>query len=359
MKTILLNPGPANTHLSVKLAQVCEDICPREEEFGDLIANVCQKLCALVEEKTSDKADLACVLFGGSGTAAVEATLGSVVGQEDRLLIINNGAYGARMAEIARYAKICFEEFLSDGFSCVDFKQLEEAIITYKPHFLAYVHSETTTGLLNDATKISQICKKYGVKIIADCMSSLGAYPIKHAEMDYIIASSNKNIQAIAGLGFVIASKADILEAKHSRSLYLDLCEQFLYFSKHKQMRFTPPVQCAYALDKALDLLLVEGVANRMQRYQTSHTTLRLGLEKLGLKPYPTSNNGHIITSVELAGMDFKTLHDFCKDYGFVIYPGKVAGKEMFRIANIGDITHKDIELFLFVLEKFITNTKG
>lgn len=348
MKNILLNPGPANTSLNVKMAQVVEDICPRESDFGKVMENVSKGLVEFVSGGVKPRA----VLFGGSGTLAVEACINSVVGKDERLGIVVNGAYGARIADMANYAGIDSVIFKQDYLKPLDFDALEAFLSRERPSYLAIIHSETTSGLLNDLEKVSRLCKPLGIKIIADCMSSYACYDISLDVVDYIIASSNKNIQGMAGISFVIANEANILLATHARSLYLDLKAQYEYFLQNYQMRFTPPVQTLYALQEAIKELRSEGLSNRYLRYQKSNKILRSGLEKLGFDIYPKSSYSVIITAIVLPdSLDFTSLHTYCKDRGYTIYPGKIAGLNMFRIANIGDIESSDIEGFLKVLE--------
>lgn len=349
MKNILLNPGPANTSLNVKMAQVVEDICPRESDFGKVMENVSKGLVEFVSGGVKPRA----VLFGGSGTLAVEACINSVVGKDEKLGIVVNGAYGARIADMANYAGIDSVIFKQDYLKPLDFLALEEFLKHEKPSYLAIIHSETTSGLLNDLEKVSRLCKPLGIKIIADCMSSYACYDISLDVVDYIIASSNKNIQGMAGISFVIANEENILLATHARSLYLDLKAQYEYFLQNYQMRFTPPVQTLYALQEAIKELHNEGLSNRYLRYQKSNEILRSGLERLGFDIYPKSSYSVIITAIVLPdSLDFTSLHTYCKDRGYTIYPGKIAGLNMFRIANIGDIESSDIEGFLKVLEE-------
>lgn len=351
MKNILLNPGPANTSLRIKMAQVVEDICPRETEFGKVMEEVSKGLIEFISGGINPRA----VLFGGSGTLAVEACINSVVGKNERLGIVVNGAYGARIADMAHYAEIDSVVFKSDFLSPIDFESLRIFLEQEKPNYLAIIHSETTSGLLNDLEAVSNICKPLGIKIIADCMSSYACYNISLDVVDYIIASSNKNIQGMAGISFVIASEENILLARHARSLYLDLKAQYEYFLQNYQMRFTPPVQTLYALLEAIRELREEGLENRYLRYQKSNITLRNGLEKLGLDIYPKLSYGVIITAITLPdSLDFAKLHSYCKSNGYTIYPGKIAGLNMFRISNIGNIESSDIKGFLSVLDRAI-----
>ncbi len=146
-RNVLLNPGPATTTHSVKMAQVVSDICPREHEFGDLMEWVSEELTTIV----ANTEEYVTILFGGSGTAVVEATLSSVVPHDKKVLIVNNGAYGKRMCQIAEAYDMDFVEFQSSPIEPIDLEALENTIkATENLSHLAIIHNETTTGLLNN-----------------------------------------------------------------------------------------------------------------------------------------------------------------------------------------------------------------
>jgi 2-aminoethylphosphonate aminotransferase len=357
-RNILLNPGPATTTDNVKLAQVVPDICPRETEFGILMEYVSMELTRFVANPNHYTA----VLFGGSGTAAVESILSSVIG-DDVVIIINNGAYGKRMCEIAEAYGLNFLEFPSPPDEPVDLEALEALFENSRPiSHLAVVHHETTTGLLNDVPSIGELCRKRQVDLIVDAMSSYGAIPIRMKQMNisYLAASSNKNLQGMAGVSFVIAdkSKLDGKATKRRRNYYLNLHDQYKFFSQTRQMRFTPPVQTLYALKQAIEELKQEGLEARYDRYAKSWNTLTDGMARLGLKYIvPKEHHARIVTSIiepDCEGYDFQVMHDYFYDRGFTIYPGKTEQLNTFRVANIGAITYKDIESFIEVLENYL-----
>jgi 2-aminoethylphosphonate-pyruvate transaminase len=359
-RTILLNPGPATTTDSVKFAQVVPDICPRETEFGYLMEYVSTELTRLA----ADPNLYTTVLFGGSGTSAVESILSSVLDNED-LLIINNGAYGKRMCEIGQAYGLNYKQFQSPADAAIDLDALERYIQTSEMRFshLAIVHHETTTGLLNDINAVGEICRRYRIDMIVDAMSSFAAIPIQMKEMNirYLASSSNKNIQGMAGVAFVIAetSKLDSLKYLKPRNYYLNLYAQYKYFSDNLQMRFTPPVQTLYALKQAIDELKQETVIERYNRYTQSWKTLINGITRLGLTHMiPEPYHSKIVTSIvepDCDGYDFQHMHDYFYNNGIIIYPGKLDGRSTFRIANMGDITYKDIETFLELLDRYLT----
>jgi len=356
-QNILLNPGPATTSWSVKMAQVVDDICPREKEFGDLMEWVSDELT----EIATDKKDYTTVLFGGSGTAVVEATLSSVVPHDKKVLIVNNGAYGKRMCQIAKAYEMDFIEFKSSPIEPIDMKSLEEIIKNNKDiSHLAVIHNETTTGLLNSLDELGSLANKYNLEFIVDAMSSYAALPIdmQKQNISYLCASSNKNIQGMAGVGFVISNKNSLEKLKDisPRNFYLDLYAQYKNFLKSHQMRFTPPVQTLYALKQAIIEAKEEGIENRYKRYSKSWQTLTNGLKELGLK-YLVDDKYHskIITSIFIPdGIDFDEMHDYFYERGFTIYPGKVEEFNTFRVANIGDIDSEDMEEFLKLLREYL-----
>jgi 2-aminoethylphosphonate-pyruvate transaminase len=356
-RNVLLNPGPATTTNSVKLAQVVPDICPREKEFGDLMAWISDELTEIV----ANNKDYTTILFGGSGTAVVEAVLSSVVPHNKKVLIVNNGAYGKRMCQIADAYDINYVEFESSPMEPIDLEVLENTIKAEKNFsHLAMIHNETTTGLLNSLDDLGALAKKYNLELIVDAMSSYAAIPIdmKAQNISYLMASSNKNIQGMAGVGFVIANKADMEKTKEikPRNFYLNLYAQYENFIKTHQMRFTPPVQTLYALKQAIIEAKEEGIDNRYKRYSKSWERLIKFLKENSLA-YIVDEKYHskIITSIFIPeGMDFNDMHDYFYERGFTIYPGKVENLNTFRIANIGDIDSEDMEIFLKSFKEYL-----
>ncbi|GAB1772730.1 2-aminoethylphosphonate aminotransferase [Priestia megaterium] len=363
-RNILLNPGPATTTDTVKYAQIVEDICPREKEFGETMEFISAELTKFVgnpEKYTT-------VLFGGSGTAAVESILSSVI-DNGTVVIINNGPYGERMCKIAAVYGLNYAEYKSSAEQAIDMNDLEAFIkkISTNVSYLALVHCETSTGLLNDIEQIGEFCAVKNIEMIVDAMSSYAAVPIDMQKMNisYLAASANKNLQGMAGVSFVIANKDRLekTEQMKPRNLYLHLYDQYRYFQMNKQMRFTPPVQTMYALKQAIIETQWEGIEKRYERYSKSWTTLTDGITRLRLTYLvPKTHHSKIITSIIEPSdkkYNFDIMHDFFYKQGFTIYPGKVDKLETFRIANIGDITYRDIERFLHLLEQYLKALKG
>jgi 2-aminoethylphosphonate-pyruvate transaminase len=350
-RKILLNPGPATTTDTVKMAQVVSDICPRENEFSELVVTIQE---ALINLASNNKNNFTCILFGGSGTASMEAVISSVITNDSCILIINNGAYGERMVQIAKLYKLKFIEYKSASNSLLNLKEIEEILIKKKfISHVAVVHHETTTGLLNDISSIGKLCKLYSAEFIVDAISSFGATNIimEESEIDYLISTSNKNLQGMAGIGIVIAKLESLRKISNytGKNLYLNLYNQYKNFQKTKQFQFTPPVQILYSLKQAIKELNKETLKGRYLRYSKSWETLVNGMDDLGFKQYvPIQIQSKFICSfIEPDNFDFDDFHDFLYERDITIYPGKVLNKNTFRIGTIGEIDHRDIDYLL------------
>jgi len=357
-REILLNPGPATTSDSVKYAQVCADICPREKEFGDVMEWICYEL-SLIAGKPGR---VETVLFGGSGTAADEVMISSCVPDDGKLLVIDNGAYGERFAKIAAIYKLNFEVYKSSGFAPLDCEAVKKKLVDEHFTHFAIVYHETTTGLLNPVPEICRFCHKNGITTIVDAVSAFAAIPIDMDKdcIDFMASVANKNIQAMAGLCFVFCRK-EALEKTASYSMknyYLNLWDQYIYFKKYKQTRFTPPVQTIYALRQAIIEAKLEGIENRYARYIACWNELIKAVKNIGLSMLvPEEIQSKLITAIiEPSSPDysFETFHDFARSKGFTIYPGKLSTANTFRIANIGDIRPEEMIAFAGLLENYM-----
>lgn len=358
-REVLLNPGPATTTDSVKYAQVCPDICPREKEFGDCLEWICGELSLMAGKPGRVET----VLFGGSGTAADEVMISSCIPDNAKLLIVDNGAYGERFVKIASIYKLNFEVYKASGFEPLDCDKIEVMLVDGNFTHFAIVYHETTTGLLNPAPRLCRFCRDHGIITIVDAVSAFAAIPIDMDSdgFDFMASTSNKNIQGMAGVGFVFCRKEALEKtAGYSmRNYYLNLWDQYAYFKKTGQTRFTPPVQSLYALRQAIIETKNEGIKNRYDRYIACWDELVKSVKKLGLKMLvPESAQSKLITAViepSASKYSFDELHDFARSKGFTIYPGKLSDANTFRIANIGDIRPEEMRTFAVdVLETYM-----
>ena len=357
---LLLTPGPLSTSETVRNAML-QDWCTWDKDYNEGIVTPLRNDLLEIAGLKSDK--YTSVLLQGSGTYCVEATIGATVRSEDKLLILANGAYGKRMAQIADYYKINYvlvslsETELVTGD--VARKALEEnPDVTH----LSMVHSETTTGLLNRIEEVAEVIKGKNITFIVDAMSSFAGVPIDIEKLgiDFLVSSANKCIQGVPGFGFIIAKKDKLMQTKGiARSLSLDIYAQWETMEKgNGKWRFTSPTHVVRAFYQAMQELKIEGgIEARHKRYVENHRTLVNGMIELGFKTLlPDDMQGCIITSFYYPSLDFD-FNDFynkLKAKGFVIYPGKISDAETFRIGNIGDVYPDDIKALLQAIKEVL-----
>lgn len=354
-RTILLNPGPVTTTETVKKALLVEDICHREEQFTFILRDIREKLLHLA----GADAQYSCVLFASSGTGAVEACLSSLVPHHKAIAVINNGAYGQRMIDIAKCYHIPVLELTYTPEEPLPLADIEEIIAAHpEVAYVAMVHHETSSGLLNPLKAMGDLCRRQGCGFILDAMSSFAGTKIHviRDQVDFLISSANKCIQGMPGLAFVIGKKKELIASKAwRRSYYFNLYQQFESLESTGQMSFTAPVQVVYALQQALDELIEETIPKRMERYHHHYDHLVAGLTGLGFRVLtPCDRASKLLAMVslpkDLIHLTFLDLHAMLLSHGITIYPPKNIAAHGFRVACMGDLTSDDIDYFLEVL---------
>jgi 2-aminoethylphosphonate-pyruvate transaminase len=355
----LLTPGPLTTSPETKSAML-HDWGSRDQTFIDTNARVRNRLLAIADAAETH----VCVPMQGSGTFAVEATLGTLIPADGKALILINGAYGKRMAKILDYAKRAYavQETPEDQPPVLD--ELERAL-TDEPgitHVLV-VHCETTSGILNPLADIAAVVRRHGRSLIIDAMSAFGAIELnaKAIRFDAVMASSNKCLEGVPGMGFALIRRS-VLEAcaGNAHSLSLDLYDQWQAMEANAQWRFTPPTHVIAAFDKAIDQFETEGgVAGRFARYSENCRILVEGMRALGFHTLlPDDLQAPIIVTFKMPAhpaFDFQTFYDAVKDKGYVLYPGKLTVAPSFRVGCIGHLNADEMRRALATITGVLT----
>jgi 2-aminoethylphosphonate-pyruvate transaminase len=337
---LLLTPGPLTTSKRVKEVMV-HDWGSRDAAFLKINREVLEQLPAVVNAGRTHVT----VPMQGSGTFAVEAMLTTFVPRTGKVLLLVNGAYGQRAKRICLIAGRRIEVHETAEDSPPDLAVIENALkadpsIT---HVFA-VHCETTSGILNPIFEIGALAERYGRRLLIDAMSAFGALPLDatQTKFDAVAASSNKCIEGIPGLGFVICRQAALAEAQgNATTLVLDLHDQWQGLAKTGQYRFTPPIHVIVSFHQALAEFWAEGgQPGRGRRYAENCQVLIDGMRELGFRTLlPDRLQAPIIVTFHMpkdAKFVFQSFYDSLKERGYVIYPGKLTVADSFRIGCIG-----------------------
>lgn len=348
----LFNPGPVVTSAGVKAALVHYDVCHRDEDYSGVVRRLQQKLRPVFG--ASEEHDM--LLLTGSGTAAMEMAVASVVPEGKKMLTIENGAFGERLGEIARLHGLPHVS-LSCPWGTLPDPAALEAMLASDPAIavVAMIHHETSIGVVNPVGAIGRICRARGVTLVVDAVSSLGAedLDVVRDNIDVCFSSANKCLHSVSGVSFVCVAPtvwpriADI----PPRVYYLDLKRYRRYLTEFAQTPFTPAVSSFFALEKALDELFEQGgVQGRRETYRRRNLLIRRVLTDLGFQSFTnTGRESHTIFTARVPSfVQIDALYSRMKDRGFIIYRCKGAlGAHHIQIANMGELPDATIDAFL------------
>lgn len=361
-RLVLLNPGPVNTDSRTRAAMASDDACHREPEAAALMDRVRSKAANIAGGQQDHDA----VLLGGSGTAALEAAVSSVVPSDGRLLILSNGHYAERMTAIAELHGIATTVLDFGWCNPIDIAAVRLHLETHDDiSHVGLVHHETSTGMLNPLRPLGALVHEFGRELIVDAISSLGCEEV-HVELDHIdwlVGTANKCLEGLPGVSFVVARRESLrrLDAVPRRSYYLDLHGHWQAQILTGAPLFTPPLQVVAAFEVALDLAIEEGTANRHNRYLERATSVRNGLSERGAKFLLDERDRAVsTTNVFLpSGVSYEFLHDALKSFGFVIYAAQKVLPGVYRVANMGQISARDIERFLEAYDSVMSSASS
>ena len=344
---LLLTPGPLTTSRTTKEAML-RDWGSRDGEFAAMNQRILARLAALAGGEGSHVA----VVLQGSGTFAVEAMIGTLVPRRGKLLILINGAYGHRMAQIAGVigrasATLETPEDAPPDPAAVAAALAADPAITH----VAMVYCETTSGILNPLADVAAVVARSGRRFLIDAMSAFGALPCDAREVtfDALASSCNKCLEGVPGAAFVLCRRPALEEAAgNAHSVALDLHDQWAFMEKTRQWRFTPPTHVIAAFDRALAEHAAEGgIEGRGARYRRNCRVLVDGMRRLGFRPLlPDALQAPIIVTFHTPAdpsFDFKVFYEKLRQRGYLIYPGKLTIADSFRVGCIGRLGEDDI----------------
>lgn len=359
---LLLTPGPLTTSHETKQAML-HDWGSRDATFIATNGRMRERILAVANAAETH----VCVPIQGSGTFAVEAAIGTLLPRDGKALVLINGAYGQRMVKIIGYLGRACETLETPEDTPPDTAALDAALAADAgiTHVLA-VHCETTSGILNPIEAIAEIVAKHQRRLLIDAMSAFGAIPIdaQRVPFDALMASSNKCLEGVPGMGFVIIRKEALEPSKgNAHSLSLDLYDQWQAMEANNQWRFTPPTHVIVALDAAIEQFEAEGgVAGRNARYSANARILIDGMQALGFETLLSGNlQAPIIITFKMPAdpaFDFQRFYDNLKDRGFIIYPGKLTVAPSFRMGCIGHLGKTEMEATLKAVREVLAEMK-
>lgn len=340
-------PGPTPCPPEVLEAGSQQMINHRGPEFADLIGRIHSGLQKIFQTRND------VILLTGSGTAAMEAAVVNTLSPEDKVLGISVGVFGDRFCQILEAYGIELIKPHFEAGAAADPELIDETLRN-NPEIkaVAITHNETSTGVTNDLETIAKIVKSYDKLFLVDAVSSLGCLPLDVDALgcDVVVTASQKGFMVPPGLAFASVSQKAWDASKDAQlpRFYLDFGRHKSYFERG-QTPWTPAVSVMFGLDKALEMMLDEGVGAIHERHVSVGHRVRQGIESLGLNLFPKDPQraSNTVTAIHAPeGLDTKalltelrTVHDVVLAAG----QGYLEGK-MFRVGHLGYVTESDID---------------
>jgi 2-aminoethylphosphonate-pyruvate transaminase len=354
----MFTAGPVNVSDAVKQSMIYPEMGHREPEFENLYVGIRRKLLEVFRAEPSKYSSF---VIGGSGTAAMESVISSVIHPGRKILVVNNGAFGDRMAEICKIHGIPAIQTGYEWGQYPDVKGIEAILHKNDVEAISMVFMETSTGMVNPVKEVGELARKYGKTFIVDAVSGLaGDYlDVQESNIDFCFSNTNKGLSGLPAISFICARKEAIEKIKDipQRTMYLNLLSYYKYAEKSNQTPFTPQIPLFFMLNQAADELLQEGLDNRHERYKQNSSLLRSRLKELGFRfQLPERYMSRVMTNVLIPkNYEYEEFHTQLKERDYIVYPGKgpLDGKVM-HIANVGTNTTKEVSEFCDAIAEIV-----
>jgi aspartate aminotransferase-like enzyme len=343
MDYLVMLPGPTNVPNRVASAMLNPMINHRSEDFRTLYRDIIAKTQKVFQTNND------IVLLTTSGTGAVEASVVNLIKKDDLVVVPVNGEFGTRLADLVD----------SIGGKAIRIKApfgqnppIEKIIEAFEANrgvkALYAIYNETSTGTtLRYMDKLGKICKDNDAFFIADAVSILGGdeLPVDDWNVDICVTASQKALAAPPGLAPMSISKEakKYMQENPPPTQYLNLKRYFKYFEESYETPFTPAISLFYAFREALQIIIEEGLQNRIDRHRICANAVYAGLEKLGLTPFADeAARSNVVLAINyLQGMEDKKFRQILSSQFRVLLAGgfgELKGR-VFRIGCMGEVT--------------------
>jgi alanine-glyoxylate transaminase / serine-glyoxylate transaminase / serine-pyruvate transaminase len=356
---VLMGPGPSDVSARVLRALAAPTLGHLDPEYLKIMDQTRSMLREVFQ--TRNEMTLA---ISGTGSAGMEACLCNLIEPGDEAIICVNGVFGGRMKDVAQRYGATVHTVEADWGRGIDPDQIAQ---TLKQHpatkLVGIVHAETSTGEHQPLDEISEIVQRHGALFLVDAVTSLGGIdvPVDRLKIDACYSGTQKCLGCPPGLSPVtFSSKAlERLDQRKSKvtSWYLDMTMLRSYWGSDRVYHHTAPINMTYALREALQIVLEEGLPQRIARHEQNHRMLRAGLEAMGLSYVPqhsltTLNAVQILDGVDDLLVRRKLLQDYNIEIGAGLGPFK--GK-VWRFGLMGSSsTKQNVMLVLAALGEIL-----
>ncbi len=355
-KEYLMIPGPTPVPVNILSASAKQMINHRGPSFSKMFGEIVDGV------KWSYQTQNDLVVLTSSGTGGLETAVVNFFSPGDKVVVLNIGAFGQRFINISKAYGLDVIEIKSERGKAADTAKLEETLNADKAKAIKGVmfqHNETSTGVLNDVKKISEIVRKHGALIVVDAVSGLLTAPLKTDEwgLDVVVSGSQKAFMVPPGLAFISVSKKAWEANKTAKCprFYFDL-QKAMKFAEKGETPWTPALSVIYGMQESIKMIRAEGLENIFARHEKMQKAARAGMKALGLKLLADDSvASKAVTAVfPPDGVDADAMRKIVREkFGVVLAGGQEELKgKVFRIGHLGYVDQLELVAALGAIEK-------
>lgn len=353
---ILLGPGPSMIPPRVMRAMAAPVLSHLDPDLVVLLDDVRARLGRLFNAPDGSLT----IAVSGTGSSGMEATIANLVGDGTRVLVIVTGYFGERLADICRRYGADVRRLDVEWGRAVDPQAVRAALAGNRVDVVAWVHGETSTGVLNPVRDIAAVAHEHGALVLVDAVTTLGAHPVDVTgwQLDAVYSCTQKGVGAPSGMSPIAWTPAAQARKVACRSFYLDLGLLEDYWVRRKY-HHTLSSTMIYALREALLAVEEEGLEARFKRHERHHLALVRGLAAIGVDLLPPSserlwtlNAVKVPSGIDEAAVRRRLLQEFSIEVGAGL--GPLAGK-VWRVGLMGASSSLSLlVLFLGAFEQIL-----
>lgn len=352
------NPGPVLTHPRVYRAMNKPTYGHRTSHFREIYDDAAKKFAQTINTSRDIQ------FHTGSGSLGLHAGVSNLVSREDTVINCVNGKFGERVEQITEVFAGTSVPVRVDWGKAIRPEMVKEALETHpETKLVTITHNETSTGILNPLPEISKVVHDHGALLLADCITSAGGDLVMMDEwqIDVFVSGSQKCYGLPPGLAFIVISEAaeEAIKANPNR---LDFYSDLLTFQKKIVKRdppFTPAINLMYGLQESLNIILEEGMDNRIARHRKMASAYRKGLQAIGVDLFAEEGyrSNTVTPGVVPEGVTWKNVSQFLLKNGVSLAGGQneVSGK-IFRFGHMNLVGPREVLMVMSLLELGLKN---
>lgn len=335
-------PGPTNVPERVMRAMITPMINHRSDDFVELYEDAVEKTKQVFQSNGE------AVLLSASGTGAVEASVVNLIKKGDKVIIPTNGEFSGRLAQMLEWAGANVVRLETPPGQNATFEQVKEAFDNNRDVKAFYcVWNETSTGtMIKYLDRVKDLTSRNDAYYVVDGVSIVGGEELKMDKwgIDIAMTGAQKAFAAPPGISPIVVNDRakKYMNENPPKTMYFNLARYFKYYEESKHTPFTPALPLLYAYREAMNIILEEGLDNRIKRHRICSDALYSGLSAMGLTPFAKeeSRSTVVVALNYLQGLEDKTFRNTLAEKFRVLVAGgfgNLKGK-VFRVGCMGEV---------------------